>query len=280
MIERPDRLDFDIHDTYAGRVPPRMTPVAPSAEWRVPAAVLRQEFQDLLPAIATLYVESPSEGIVLFRGPLAGDQGLLLQCAEFPRPDATEGHDVAFKLSCNGDSVCECIATVRVSDRWDLDHRWVAEQYRGQGIFSAAVDGMQSFVQAVADRMGRRQTVQMDAGQPMILARFYNKGFRPRRLPDEHRTREDEERFWRIIDGDPAFFCDYSYALDIASGAYVPNAARDVYCFEHGKADTPELRCPLHAVRVTMEQCYGPRFPEISLKQHATSASFRDALGH
>jgi len=194
---------------------------------------------------------------VIHRAPLESNPGLIF---EVIAKDADD--EIWFNLykgvpESSHDHEREMVAEVNLhcdtlTDTWDLIHREVGMQYRGQGVFTAVLKAAEAFIKRYAQSRQEKQIFRANVAQPSVLSALLAEGFTP-----DAASRETLER---ILRGDNSLYCAYGYDEGRPGEGIVLLKDTDPFIFEAqgGRMLTQPLAGD--AVRVNL-------FKEISLER-------------
>jgi hypothetical protein len=142
-------------------------------------------------------------------------------------------------------TVCE-FSLLKQKNNWNLHHRNVRKELRGNGIFAECLRCMEDIVTLLERQRGRTDIrIAADVRQPMTMARFLQKGFTPA-------SRKDEKRVWDVFGGARHLVCDWGHDYDWTQCAYVPDTSQSMLCFRKDDVSSIEDLTYANAMRVLL----------------------------
>jgi hypothetical protein len=257
---------FDLYEVYAGRCPPKQEAV-PRAEW-VPAAEtkehsleIQKELLETLRDCTQKYsweelfaceVEDKTQrtSILRLEHSLRCHPGIKFGIVSHYTP-RSDHHNLAILLmkEKTEEDIDPYIATFSLIWTPDgtlhMNHRIVEQPYRGNHLFTAIMNGLKQFADEMTAQKKHPVRLQLEGGQPELLARILNLGFKPK---DE----EQGKRIEKMLSGDPSLIVDYAYSKN-EEGVERPVLEKLPYCFEKEKiGNDPAAKRAPYAYRAAL----------------------------
>ena len=275
-MEKPKiSFDYSVYGDRAPAISPTKKPVE-QAEWSLERGALQTEVTQALASVAPQYesISASDEPLSNWKKkPLQGDPSVLLTIYKRPyhQPGQTE---LAVELQRSG-SEREYFAAFYFKHQneypwnWELAHREVNEEYQGNRIFSEILPALENFTQKFGNHKQERQRITLELGQPMVIARFLNKGYEP--------IAEDRETVEAMLDGsNEHYYCEYMHARSPRSGELIKMDDIDPFCYDDRvvpRGDLENLRG--NDVRVTLEKIVTPQLEDVEQLQQTTREQLR-----